>query len=194
MIRIQNRSTGLSISEENNKVEIETSSHTRAVDLDIRVPHRSSLKLATVNDGEILVEDVAGDLEVVNTNGSVALKRISGSAVVHALNEDVTVTFDQVSPEKAMAFSSMNGDIDVTFPADLRANLVMRSVEGEIYSDFEIDLKPGAREPIVEDRRSEGGKYRVRIDKSILGTINGGGPEIQFKNFNGNIYIRKAGR
>jgi hypothetical protein len=27
----------------------------------------------------------------------------------------------------------------------------------------------------------------------VHGKINGGGPEIQFKDFNGNIYIRKAG-
>jgi len=194
MIRIQNRSTGLSVMEENNTVEIYTNSHTQAVDLDIQVPRRTSLKLATVNDGEILVEGIAGDLEVVNTNGSITLKHISGSAVVHALNEGVTVTFDQVSPEKAMAFSSMNGDIDVTFPAGTKANLVMRSTEGEIYSDFEIVLAPDAGKPIVDDKRSEGGKYRVRVNKSVLGTINGGGAEIQFKNFNGNIYIRKAGR
>jgi DUF4097 and DUF4098 domain-containing protein YvlB len=45
----------------------------------------------------------------------------------------------------------------------------------------------------VEDNRGKGGKYKVKIDKNVRGTINGGGQEIQFKNFNGNIYIRKAG-
>jgi DUF4097 and DUF4098 domain-containing protein YvlB len=33
----------------------------------------------------------------------------------------------------------------------------------------------------------------VNVDKSVRGKINGGGQEIQFKNFNGNIYIRRAG-
>jgi hypothetical protein len=28
----------------------------------------------------------------------------------------------------------------------------------------------------------------------VYGTINGGGPEIHFTNFNGSIYIRKAGK
>jgi hypothetical protein len=32
------------------------------------------------------------------------------------------------------------------------------------------------------------------IDKTVRGTINGGGQEIQFTNFQGSIYIRKAGR
>jgi hypothetical protein len=33
----------------------------------------------------------------------------------------------------------------------------------------------------------------VKMDKTVRGTINGGGPEMQFTNFNGEIYIRKAG-
>jgi hypothetical protein len=45
----------------------------------------------------------------------------------------------------------------------------------------------------VEDGRGKGGKYRVKIDKTVHGTINGGGPEYQFTNFQGQIYIRKAG-
>jgi hypothetical protein len=45
----------------------------------------------------------------------------------------------------------------------------------------------------VEDGRGHGGKYRVKIDKAVHGTINGGGPEFQFTNFQGQIYSRKAG-
>jgi DUF4097 and DUF4098 domain-containing protein YvlB len=32
------------------------------------------------------------------------------------------------------------------------------------------------------------------MDSTMKGTINGGGPEIQFKTFNGNIYIRKSSK
>jgi DUF4097 and DUF4098 domain-containing protein YvlB len=93
-----------------------------------------------------------------------------------------------------MSFSSMNGNIDVTFPADLKANVKMQSDRGEIFSDFEIKIRENSTQPIVEDSRSRNGKYRVRLDKAVYGAINGGGPEIQFKNFNGAIYIRKAAK
>jgi hypothetical protein len=70
----------------------------------------------------------------------------------------------------------------------------MRSDRGDVFSDFDVRLATAAlSQPIVEDHRSNGGKYRVKIDKTVRGTINGGGPEIQFTNFNGQIYIRKAG-
>ena len=93
-----------------------------------------------------------------------------------------------------MAFSSLNGDIDVTFPADLKANLVISSDRGDVYSDFDVALAARApQQQTTEDTRNKDGHYRVKIDKSVRGSINGGGPELQFRNFNGNIYIRKAG-
>jgi hypothetical protein len=63
-----------------------------------------------------------------------------------------------------------------------------------VYSDFDVLLQARAQQPIVEDGRGHGGKYRVKLDKSVRASINGGGQEIQFKNFNGRIYIRKAGK
>jgi len=126
-------------------------------------------------------------------NGSVTLNNVSGSAVAHALNGRLSATFTRVNPQKPMAFSSLNGDIDVTFPADLKANLSLKSERGEIFTDFDVQMLAAPVQQAVEDGRSHGGKYRVQIDKTVHGTINGGGPEFQFTNFNGGIYIRKAG-
>lgn len=191
--RIAISSTGLTVEEENNQVNINTESFARAVDLNISVPLHTSLHLSAVNDGDIVVTGVDGDLDVNEVNGSVTLNNIAGSVVAHALNGRVLVTFTRVN-QKAMAFSSLNGDIDVTFPADLKALVSMRSDRGDVFSDFDVRLgTPALSQPIVEDNRSNGGKYRVKIDKTVRGTINGGGPEIQFTNFNGQIYIRKAG-
>lgn len=193
MHRIPMNSTGLSVDADNNQVRITTDQINRAVDLTITVPVRTSLSLKSVNDGSITVNGVDGELDVDNVNGPVTLKNISGSAVAHALNDKVLVTFVRVDPQKPMAFSSLNGDIDVTFPPDLKANVSMRTDNGEVFSDFDVKLQANAPRETVEDNRAQGGKYRVRVDKTVRGTINGGGPEIQFKDFNGNIYIRKAG-
>lgn len=193
MKRIPMTSTGLNIEAENNNVRISTDSYQRTTDLTITVPVHTSLSLHTVNDGNILVTGVDGELDVNDVNGEVDLKNIGGSVVAHALNGHVVATFNRVDPQKPMAFSSLNGDIDVTFPADLKANVSLRTDNGEVYSDFDLKVQPTAPQQTVEDDRGKGGKYKVKIDKNVRGTINGGGQEIQFKNFNGNIYIRKAG-
>ena len=190
--RLNISTTGLSVEEENNEVRVSTESYMRSIDVTISVPAHTSLKLRAVNDGEIVVTGVDGELDVDNVNGPVMLNNISGSAVAHALNGKLTATFLRVN-QKPMAFSSLNGDIDVTLPADVKANVAIKSDRGDVYSDFDVQLQAAAPQQVVEDGRKDGGKYRVRIDKTVRGTINGGGPEYQFTNFQGQIYIRKAG-
>ena len=116
MKRIPISATGLTVEEENNQVRVGSDSVGRAIDLTISVPRQTSLTLRTVNDGDIVVSDVRGDLEVDDVNGAVTLNHISGSVIAHALNEGIKATFDHVA-QKPMAFSSLNGKIDVTFPA-----------------------------------------------------------------------------
>lgn len=194
MKRIPQTSTGLSVDAENNEINVKVDALQRPVDLTIMVPHHTSVSLHTVNDGNIVVGEIDGELDINNVNGNVTLNHIGGSAVAHALNGKILATFTRVDPQKSMAFSSLNGDIDVSFPPDIKANLSMHTDNGEIYSDFDIQVQSTAPQQTVEDDRDKGGKYRVRIDKTLHATLNGGGPEIQFKDFNGNIYLRKAGK
>jgi hypothetical protein len=184
--------TGLTVEEENNQINISTESYARATDLFISVPVHTSLFLRAVNDGDIVVTGVDGELDVDNVNGSVTLNNIAGSAVAHALNGRLLATFTRIN-SKPMAFSSLNGDVDVTFPGDLKANVSLRSDMGDVFSDFDVQMQASSSQPIVEDGRGHGGKYRVKMDKTVRGKINGGGPELQFTNFNGQIYIRKTG-
>ena len=190
--RISVASTGLTVEEENNQVNINTESFSRPIDLTISVPVHTSLHLRAINEGDIVVTGVDGEMDIDDVNGSVTLNNIAGSAVAHALNGRLLATFTRIN-QKPMAFSSLNGDIDITFPADLKANVSLRSDRGDVFRDFDVQLQASSAQPIVEDSRGHGGKYRVKIDKTVRGTINGGGPEFQFTNFNGQIYIRKAG-
>jgi len=194
--RIQNNSTGLTIEEDDNVVSVSTGMRggSRTVDLKIQVPINCSMHLSTVNDGNIEVENVTGDLEVTCTNGYVKLLGISGSAVAHALNDDLTATFVKVNPQKSMSFSSLNGKIDVTLPSDLKASVYTKSDQGEIYSDFDLKVQTEniSPSPIVQQNKGKKGKFRVSIERAVRSTINGGGQELEFTNFNGDIYIRKG--
>jgi DUF4097 and DUF4098 domain-containing protein YvlB len=191
MIRIPVTTTGLTIEEDGNMMEIETESWKRTIDLDIRAPVNTSLKLHCVNHGDIKVENIRGELDINNVNGKVTLMDVSGAVVAHALNKDLVVTMKEVFPGKAMSFSTLNGDIDVVFPPTFKANVRLKSDNGDIYSDFEIQMTGEPKKVIEENGRERGGRYKVRVDRSIYGTINGGGPEVQFKSFQGDIFIRK---
>ena len=191
MTRIPVSSSSLTVEEYKNKIEIGTDSWANLVDLVIKVPRTTSLELSCVNSGDIHVENVTGDIEASNTNGAVSLLNVAGSAVASAHNGDVTVTFTRIDPDKDMAFSSFNGDVDVAFPTSVKAKVKLKTVRGEIYSDFEIKQIENPERVIRDNQRDAGGKYKVEIDRAFWGTINGGGQEIQFSNYNGDIYIRK---
>jgi hypothetical protein len=190
MRRLPNRSLGLSVEEEGNHVKVSMDGAPRAAVLHLFVPRRATLKLSTVNDGDISVRGIEGDLELQNTNGDVTAIDVSGAVVAHTVNGEVKVVLGRLDPKAAMAFSTLNGDVDVTVPAGLRADLRMRSDNGEIYSDFDVELLPSQAD--VKQGRS-GGRYRLEVEREVRGRVGGGGPEIQLRTFNGDIMLRKRG-
>ena len=176
--------------EKNNRITVHSDSWKGAIHLTIKVPQvEATLKLSTVNDGDISVNNVSGEIEVTNVNGSVTLTNISGSAVANTVNGPIVVNLKSIDPKAAMAFSTLNGNVDVTFPATFKANVKLKSDMGEMFTDFDIEADKA--QPKVS-RTSQGGMYRVNIENWVYGKINGGGPELLMKNMNGNIYIRKA--
>lgn len=189
--RIPVTGTGLSVEEQNNEMEISIDSHRKTVDLSIKVPFKTSLELSCVNAGDILVKNVSGEMDINNINGGVKLENISGAVVAHALNQDLIVTFKKITPKKEMSFSSLNGNIDVTFPAKIKARLKMKSDNGEIYTDFDMKIEETNQKIVEGNKRSKARKYQVKIDNYVIGKINGGGAEFQFTSFNGDIFIRK---
>jgi len=190
MKRITANQTGLVVEEENNEMKIYVAGHDNEVDLSIQVPFRTSLKLYSNEEGDLLVENVTGEIEASNSDGNLTLKNISGSAVAHAYDGELVVTFNQIDPGKPMSFSAYDGDIDVTFPSTVKATVMIKTDDGEVFSDFEIDLKATPKQR-VKDERKAGGRYRISFGEYVTGTINGGGPEIQFVSYEGNVYIRK---
>ena len=193
MYHISALSTTLEVEEDNNIMKVETESWKYTIDISLKVPVKTSLKLSTVNSGDITVQNLTGNLEIENVNGYIRLTDISGSVVANTHNGDLTVTFQRIDPDRPMAFGTFNGDVDVTFPGDLKANVKIKTEQGEIYSDFKIDQTENPVKVIEKKSHKKDGKYKVRIERAFYGTINGGGQDMQFNSFNGDILIRKSG-
>jgi hypothetical protein len=182
---------GFTIEENNNEILLSSGSNNRGVDFVIEMPARANLKLSTLNAGPIVVENIDGDIEVNNQNESITLTNVAGSVVANAHNGRLKVEMTRVSPDKPMAFTTFNGPVEVTLPSTLKANLRLRSDHGEILSDFDIQVRPVSASP-SQNVRGPDGKIRIEVNQSIQGTVNGGGPEFEFRSFNGNIIVRKG--
>jgi len=188
MRRIPNDNFGLKIIEDDNKVEIKVDIPHKRTMIKVMVPRQFSLKLGTVNNGDITVSNTRGEMEISNVNGSIFMKNVSGAVIANTVNGDLTVSFDQISADAPMSFTTLNGKVDVTLPSTAKATARMSTLNGEIYTDFDLTLNnQGAK---VNQSR-EDGVLRIEIDKQIYGEINGGGAEMIFKSHNGDILIRK---
>lgn len=177
--------------EADNTVTVNTGNPNKAVDLEFKIPQDVKLKVGTVNDGEIHVENVRGELEVTNVNEQITLSNISGSVVANTVNGDIVVTFIKLDTNAPMAFSTLNGDVKITLPADTKANLKLKSDNGEIFSDFDVSID---KTPNKTDKISTPGMYKIKKEDWVYGKINGGGAEMLMKNMQGDIYIKKAGK
>jgi DUF4097 and DUF4098 domain-containing protein YvlB len=178
---------GLTVEEEDNVVTVRMHSNDSG-EVVISVPADTSLKLHSMH-GDIAVDGVHGEIDANNLNGKVTLNNVSGSVVAHSLNGTLKVSMDSVDQSKPLSFSTLNGSIDVTLPADFKGNVKLSADRGEIYSDFDFKLTGS---PLVTQKNDTAdGKFRVRVDRTMSGTINGGGTEATFKTYNGKIFIRK---
>ncbi|HSZ87568.1 MAG TPA: hypothetical protein VK787_16160 [Puia sp.] len=184
-------SYGLTANEDDNIINVNTDNPNEAINLSLKIPQDVKLKLSTVNDGDITVNNIKGELEINNVNGAITLNNISGSVVASTINGDVITTFTAADSKAPMAFSSLNGNVDVTFPSNVQYNVKLKSDRGEIYTDF--DMAIDKTEPKASSTNTNhSGMYELKKDDWITGKINGGGPEVMMKNMEGNIYIRKA--
>ena len=183
MRRIGVSTRGLEAVVDDNVITVRNNNGNGAVYL--TVPVNTSLKLHTLS-GAIDVDGVHGEVEVHTSNGHLTLTDVSGTVTADSQNGPIKVTMDRVDGSKPLAFSTLNGAVDLTFPPDLKADLTVKTSHGAVYSDFDVTL--GGSRAL---RERNGDSYRIRIDETIRGSINGGGTDLTIRTLNGAVYIRK---
>jgi len=183
--------SGLNVSaeERNNNIEV-NGGLSKLSGIIVKVPAGlTSLQLSAVSDGSISVSGISGALEINNVNGPISVKDAVGSVVANTVNGAVTVNFKSVDAKAPMAFSTLNGNVDVTFPADIKTSVKLKTDRGGVFTDYEVAIDKS--QPATK-KTEENHMYKLSIDEWVYGKINGGGPEVMMKTMNGDIYIRKA--
>lgn len=186
--RISGGGLELEVTETSNYVKVTSDSWSNKLILELEIPSGFDVDAHTYNDGDLIVSNIQGQTELTNYNGEITALNISGSVVATTYNGDIRVTFDKVTEGTPMSYSTYNGDIDLTFPPSLKASFKMKTEQGEIYTGFDMNITSSGP---VQQKETRSGVYKVKIDDWKKGDVNGGGPEISMKNYNGDIYIRK---
>jgi DUF4097 and DUF4098 domain-containing protein YvlB len=189
MHRIDIPDRGLEVEDRENTITVRNRGAGDGLGITVTVPVDTSLHLRSHN-GAINVDGVHGEVDAETHNGEIHVLNVSGSVLANTHNAGIVVTMNRVDPAKPSAFSTLNGKLDVTLPADLKASLKMTTDNGSIYSDFDVTVNGGRAS--AQANNTADGRYRVRFDHTIQGSINGGGgADLTFRSANGSIMIHK---
>jgi len=177
---VDNTKIGLAVTQADNTVRIVQASRKDA-NYVIQVPRGSSVQYNQTNwnSGDVVVRDIAGNLEVNMKSGDMKLSNVAGPVVANTVSGDIQVRFAPLR-QGPSSISTVSGDVDVSMPANTKATLRLRSISGEVYTDFDLSLGKGD-----DSMRHIGGQV-------VDGSINGGGNSMSLKTVSGDIYVRKA--
>jgi DUF4097 and DUF4098 domain-containing protein YvlB len=189
MKRISGSNLSFEMGEDNNLAYIESSNWFNPMNLEIEVPNSIDLKIQNNMGEEIKIEGIEGNINVESNMGSITLNDISGIANVSSNVGSIKVVFKKISDPKNMLFSTTMGDVDITLPANLGADLKLITNWGEIYSDLDISIDPAkAQVQKIED----GDKIKVVKESWTTGKLNGGGVGLTLKTKMGDIFLRQG--
>ncbi len=156
------------------------------MDFTIKVPAGIHVAVSTVNDGDILVENVKGSVDADNINGSIKLTNLVREAAASTINGDVDIEYT-ANPSKDCRFYTLNGDINATFQRGLAASLSFESFNGSFYTNIDNMTKLPAQ--VVKSTKGEGIKYKVTGNRYQIG--KGGAAYLDFETFNGDVYLKE---
>jgi hypothetical protein len=129
---------------------------------------------AASGNGEVTVESVRGPVRANSGNGDVRVTTVQGPVSATSGNGDLLVRMTELRAASDMEFTTGNGRIEVTVPAEFNADIDASTGNGGIRTDFPIQVSG-------------------RISKTRLrGTIGQGGRRLRLVTGNGEIEIRKG--
>ncbi len=179
---VDNSGIGLAVTTEGGGLKIEKATR-KAMKYTVKLPKKVALLYNQTNwqgGSDITISNMEGDLEIKTNNSGINLVNVMGPVVANSISGEIKVAFSGLSQEKPTAISTVSGVIDITMPAVTKSNLKLRSINGEMYTDFDLGIK-----------NTKDGLSRVGTGNNIESAINGGGVEMVLHTVSSDIYIRK---
>jgi hypothetical protein len=146
----------------------------------------------TTVDGPIWLENIEGKFKLNTVDGRVTISQGRGEAEIVAVDGDITIE-GEIEPLKIQTtdgdiraelasgtkihhpwqLRTVDGDIEISLPPDLSADLDLETIDGSIRCDLKMSLNT------------------IRGMKKISGRLNLGGPLISLKTVDGRIWLRE---
>lgn len=152
------------------------------VDFLVRVPYGVHFIGKTVN-GNVEAEGLDGDVEGTTVNGQVEIST-TGLASARTVNGSIRVSMGRSDWDGELEFQTVNGGIQLAFPADLSTAFKASTLNGDIRSDFDLNLS---------GKQTRGYGWRPGRRKTVRGIIGSKDTDrdLRVETVNGSIRIRR---
>jgi hypothetical protein len=154
-------------------------------DFTVRVPADTAIELCTINDGEVTVRGTLGDFSVRNVNGRITMTDVGGSGEALTVNGPLTASFVAV-PRTASVFRTINGSVVLTLPEPVSADLRMKTLNGGLFTDFEVQTMPAEG---LGPAEKHDGMFVYRSSGFTPARIGKGGPQLTLETLNGDVRV-----
>ena len=142
------------------------------VTFEVRVPAGVAFTGTTVN-GDVIGRDLQADATLITVNGDVEVET-GGVAHATTVNGSIRAKLGRADWQRSLGFTTVNGGITVSLPANTSADVAATTVNGSVESDFPITVR---------------GKINP---SSLRGRIGEGGRDLNLTTVNGSIRLQKG--
>jgi hypothetical protein len=139
----------------------------------VNVPPGLRVSFRTEN-GNVVLENVQGDISASATNGNVNGRGLEGPLQVSSVNGTIQMELSSVAGD--VHLSTVNGRIRLTIPVGANATLEASAVNGGVAIDDALGLKESDRDM-----------------RHVSGQFNAGGPRLELQTTNGPIRVSAPG-
>ncbi|HYT32203.1 MAG TPA: DUF4097 family beta strand repeat-containing protein, partial [Thermoanaerobaculia bacterium] len=149
---------------------------------DVRAGAVGGAAVVETSGGDVRIERIGGVADLRTGGGDIVVQAVGGGFQARTDGGDVRVAVLSREPRGGISIRNGGGDVTLTLPADVRAELDLQVTgcsdpsEAFIRSDF----------PEIAVTRKSG-------ESRGSGSLNGGGPRIVIRTSSGTIRLRKGG-
>jgi hypothetical protein len=174
-----NSGIGLSVVDKGNEIEVQQLAKRSSNKYVIKVP--SNVKLfyehTGVEGNDFKADNIKSEIEVSTLHNSIKMNNVTGPMTLNSVHGKIEVVFSSLNQSNPTSILSVHGLVDVSLPADAKANLKMDSNWGELYTDMKIEF----------DQAKDGMTVH---SSNVKGKLNGGGIELHLSSTHNNVYLR----
>jgi DUF4097 and DUF4098 domain-containing protein YvlB len=128
------------------------------IDIEVKVPKSLEVSANSVS-GNVDVVGAEGDVRAGSVSGDVRMVNLRATSVkASSVSGNVDVSIDALTGPGSLKFTSVSGNVTAELPKVLDADVTMRSVSGNLDSDFALTLNGRMSRHSLEARIGKGGR------------------------------------